>query len=84
MEDRDRELQELKEITYYESKAREGMLTPEGELRLRALRGVFFTFRFNGEQILVNHCLISKIVMGVFILGFVFSILYLAIFVEPI
>lgn len=83
-DDRDRELAELSEITYYERQAHLGELTEEGEEKLRRLRGVIYTFRFNGEQILVNHCLISKIVMGVFIMCCAASICYIAAFVKPI
>ena len=81
---RDSELKEIQEIIYLEGQASKGELDADGEKKLRETRGVFYTFRFNGEQILVNHCLISKLVMGVFILGAVASIIYVAMFVEPI
>ena len=48
-DDRARELAELSEITYLERQAHKGELTEEGEDKLRRLRGVFYTFRFNGE-----------------------------------
>ena len=48
------------------------------------MRGVVYTFRCRGQQILVNHCLIAKLVMGIFVLAAVISIIYISAFVEPL
>lgn len=37
-----------------------------------------------GEQILVNHCLVSKIVMASFLFCFVMWIVYQVTFTEPV
>jgi len=51
---------------------------------LRTLRGVVYNFRFRGQQILVNHCLIAKLVMAIFVLAAVIIIIYISVFVEPL
>ena len=43
-----------------------------------------YTFDFRGEQILVNHCLIAKLVMGAFVFFAAASIIYIAMFVSPV
>ena len=82
--ERKKELSELYEILHLESQAQKGTLDAEGEERLRTMRGVVYTFRCRGQQILVNHCLIAKLVMGIFVLAAVISIIYISAFVEPL
>ena len=80
----ERELQEMQEIGRLEGQASRGELDEGGEERLRKMRGVVYSFRFNGQQVLVNHCFISKLVMGDFILFAAASVIYIALFVKPI
>ena len=77
---REREIQEITQILNLESKAERGELDDEGVAKLRSLRGVVYSFKFNGQQILVNHCLIAKIIMAAIILFCVASIFYISAF----
>ena len=74
---REQEIESTLEYGHLQQKAARGELDGEDREKLRKKIGLLFTFDFNGETILVNHCFIAKCVMCTFLFVIVAHIIYL-------